>query len=111
MKDLKQLHKLNEKNYKKLAILSRSIQILLMDCGSILLVIAATLIFIKLAILAWKIFWIWNIIILILIFITCATTATSIICLFIIMFAYYTLVFDQINYQIDLISNENSTFF
>ena len=39
MMDLKRKHKLNNKNYKKLAILSRIIQIVLLDCGTILIVV------------------------------------------------------------------------
>ena len=111
MKDLKELHKLNEKNYKKLAILSRSIQFVFMNCITILSVITATIFMIKLAILSWKIFWIWGNIIFILLFILTATTGSSIICLCIIMLYYYTMIFSQINYQIDLISNQKSTFF
>ena len=111
MKDLKQLHKLNEKNYKKLAILSRSIQIVLMDCGAFLLVIMATLFTIKIAIMSGKIFWILGIIIFISIFIVTATTAVSTVCLYITMFAYYIMIFGQINHQINLISNEKSIFF
>ena len=114
MNDVKQLHKLNEKNYKKLAILSRSIQILFMDCGNILLVIAITLFMVKIAILSGIIYEIrynWGIVISVLIFITSATTASSLICLYIILFFYYTMIFGQINDEIKLISNEKSTFF
>ena len=89
MKDLKELHKLNEKNYKKLAILSRSIQLLFMDCGTILLVIAATLPLIKIATLSAKMYLLWGNIIFILI---TATTATSSVCLAIIMLSYYTMI-------------------
>ena len=81
IKDLKKFHKLNEKNYKKLAILSRSIEILVMDCGTILFVIVATLFMINITILSGKIFWIWRIIIFILILITSATTVTSVVAL------------------------------
>ena len=105
MRDLKQMHKLNEKNYKKLAILSRSTQILIMDCGIVLLMIATTSLVIRLAILSGKIFWIWSMIILIPIFITIVTTATSLVCLYIIIFAYYTMIFDQFNHRFDLISD------
>ena len=111
MKDLKQLHKLNEKNYKKLAKLSRSIQILYMDCGTTLLVIVITLFMIKIAILSRKIYWILGIIINISIFITSATTGSAIICFYAIMLSYYTMIFGQINDEIQLISNEKSTFF
>ena len=111
MKDLKQFHKLNEKNYKKMAILSRSIEILILDCGTTLLVFLTTLFIINVAILSGKIWWILCIIIMILIITTCTTAATSIVCLSIIMFAYYTTIFSQINNQINLISNEQATFF
>ena len=110
MKDLKQLHKLNE-NYKKLAILSRSIQILFLDCGTILLVIAGTLYMMKMAILSGKIYWFWGIPIYILIFITFVTTGIAITCVYIIFIAYYAMIFDQINHQINLISNEKLKFF
>ena len=110
-KDLKELHKLNEKNYKKLAILSRSVQIIFMDCGTILFVVTITIFMIKIAILSGKIFWIWGNIIFILIIIISATTATSIVCLIIIMLFYYKMIFGQINDKINLISNEKSKLF
>ena len=111
MKDLKELHKLNEKNYKKLAILSRSIQILLINCGMIVLVIGATLFVIKIAILSGKIFWTWGTIIFILIYITNAATGLSVPCLYIIILFYYIMKFRQINHQIDLILDEKGIFF
>ena len=94
-----------------MAILSRSIEILLLDCGTILLVFVSALFTIEVAILSGKIFSILYIIIAILIFITSVTTATSIVCLCIIMLVYYTTIFSQINNQINLISNEKATFF
>ena len=113
MKDLKQLHKLNEKNYKKLAILSRSIQILFMDCGTFLIAIAGTLSTIIIVNSSGKILWICVIIIIfILIYIKAAATGFSSPCLFIIMLYHYIMIFDQINHEINSISNENqSTFF
>ena len=110
MKDLKELHKLNEKNYK-LAILSRSIQIVFMDYARNLLVITLSLFIVKIGILSGKIFWILGIIIFILIFIAMGITTASVTCLYIIMLSYYALIFSQINHQINLISNEKSTFF
>ena len=76
-----------------------------MDCGIVLLMIATTSLVIRLAILSGKIFWIWSMIILIPIFITIVTTATSLVCLYIIIFAYYTMIFDQFNHRFDLISD------
>ena len=60
MKDFtnSQLHKFNDKNYKKLAILSRIIQILFIDCIPILTLIPFSLFIIKIDILPGKIFWI-----------------------------------------------------
>ena len=110
MKDLKQLHKLNEKNYKKLSILSRSIQILHLDCGIILLVTPFSLFIIKIAILSGEIYWIWGSIILILGIIVNMTCISSANCLYIIMLSYYTMIFGQINHKISLILNEKSTF-
>ena len=111
MMDLKELHKLNEKNYKKMAILSRSIEILLLDCGTILLIFISTLFTIEVAIMSGKIFWILCIIIAVLIVITSVTATTSIVCLCIIMLVYYKTIFSQINNQINLIPNEKLTFF
>ena len=111
MKDLKQLHKLNEKNYNKLAILSRSIQFVLMDCGYIVVGIVAILFFIKMAILSRKIYWTWGIIIFISIFVTNATTAASTVFLYIIILIYYTMIFGQINHQFNLTLNEKATLF
>ena len=112
MKDLKQLHKLNEKNYKKLAIISRSIQIVLLDCGYISLLISGVLFVIKLTILPGKPYWICGImIILTLIYITTSIKGLSVPCLYIIMFSYYTMIFDQINRRINLISDDKATFF
>ena len=39
------------------------------------------------------------------------TTAIATICLYIIVFNYYTMIFDQINKQFDLICNEMSKLF
>ena len=116
MKDLKKFHKLNEKNCEKLAILSRIVQILFMDCGTILSLITVALFSIKFAMLFGKIFRIWCIIIFILtifiiIFITMFAAGASLSCLSIILMSYYTMIFGQINHQINLISNEKSTFF
>ena len=54
MKDLKQKHKLNDKNYKKLTIISRIIQLFLMDCGTTLILVVVMLFVIKMAILSGK---------------------------------------------------------
>ena len=111
MKDLKQKHKLDDKNYKKLAIISRIIELVLMDCGTSLILIVVMLFVMKMAILSGKFYWISAIIILTPIFIIIATTATSTICLVIILFSYYTMIFDQINVEIKLILNEKSALF
>ena len=111
MKDLKQKHKLNDKNYKKLAILSRMTQLILMDCGTTLILVVVMLFVIKMAILSGKFYWISATIILTPIFIIIATTATSTICLIIILFTYYSMIFGQINVQIKLILNGKSVLF
>ena len=105
MMDLKHKHKLNDKNYKKLAILSRITQIMLMDCGTILIVVVTILIFIKLCILSGKFLWISFIFLLTPVMIINLTISTITICFVIIIFAYYKLLFDQINNQINYTLN------
>ena len=110
--DWKQKHELNDKNYKKLAILSRIIQTILIDFEAIIVVIVTHLFFIFLASLSsnssfWMIFFILTIPIIIMI----PPTINATICLYIIVFNYYKMIFDQINKQFHLICNTKSKLF
>ena len=105
-------HKLNDKYHKKLSILSRITQLMLLDCGTILFSLFIFLFFVKMAILSnGKLFWTSAIVILTPILTIIEITGTTTVCLSIIVFAYYTMIFDQINHKINLLSNEKSTFF
>lgn len=109
MNDFKQKHKLNNENRKKLAILSRIIQILALDLGIIFIIILITLSGIKMMILSGKLFWTFFLTAMIPVFIIIATTGTTAACLIIIVFAYYTMIFGQINRQINLMSDSMKT--
>ena len=108
MMDWKRNHRLNDKNYKRLAILSRIIQFWLIDFGIIFILIVIYITFIQLTILSKnKWFWISYIITTTPIFIYVPIITISTICLYIIIFKYYVMVFDQINDEINLILCEN----
>ena len=105
MNNIKNNHKLSDKNYTKLAFLSRIIIILLLDCASILLSSGIILFDIKMSVLSnWKLYWITGHLIT-PIFINIVISVTSITCLAIILFMYYKMIFDQINHQINQIFN------
>ena len=82
--DFKQKHKLNNENYKKLAILSRIIQILVLDLGTISISILIIVFCIKITILSGKLFLALFYTIMIPTFIIIATTGTTTACLMII---------------------------
>ena len=105
MNDLKQKHKLNSKNYNKLTILSRGIQILTLDFGTIFIIIFALLFMIKMAILSGNFFWILLLILMTPFLIIIVTQGNTTVCITIITFTYYILQFGQINDKINFISN------
>lgn len=105
VKDKRDKHKLNDKNYKKLGILSRMSQLLLIDVASILILVGFVLFCTILAILSGKWFWISGTFIFTSVVITMIYTVTTITCLVMIIFAYYTMIFRQINDRIKSISN------
>lgn len=107
VKDKKDKHKLNDENYKKLAILSRISQLFLIDFVSILILVVFQLFVIIMAILSGKWFWISGIFLFIPIAMTITYTLTTITCLMIIIFAYYIMIFRQINDRIKSISNRS----
>ena len=114
MMNWKRNHQLNDKNYKKLAILSRIIQFGLIDFGIIFILIVIYITFIQLAILSKnKLFWISFIVTMTPVYINVPIITISTICLYIIIFKYYIMIFDQINDQINLIlcGNKKSKLF
>ena len=105
VRDKRDKHKLNDENYKKLAILSRMSQLLLIDVASILILVGFVLFCMIIAILSGKWFWISGTFILTPVVITMTYTVTTITCLMMIIFAYYIMIFRQINDRIKSISN------
>ena len=98
MMDWKYKHKLNDKNYMKLAIWSRILQIVVVDCGTNVLVFASLLFTIKLAFVSHEpLLWTPFIIVLIPIYFSLASTGTLTICIYFTLFAYYNMIFKQIN--------------
>ena len=112
--DLKNKHNLNDKNYKKLTIWFRIVQIVLIDCGIITLLFVVILIEIKITILfngtigQWIIWTYQCIHVPAVIFLI---TSMPIVCLAFLLFIYYKMIFDQINDEINSIYNEKSLFF
>ena len=108
--DWKQKHQLNDKNCKKLAILSRIIQTIMIYFGIIIVRLIYPWFF--LASLSSNLsFWIIFFILMTPVIIMTGTTTIATICLYIIVFNYYTMIFDQINKQFDLICNKMSKLF
>lgn len=103
--NLKSRHKLTDQNYNRLAVISRIIQILVLDSGlPIGLVIDFALIII-IAISSRKFIWILQSIFVISGLLIAGLTLALWMCTVIILFSYYNLRFDQINKQISKISN------
>ena len=101
--DWKHKHQLNDKNYMKLAIWSRILQIVLVNCGTNVLVFGTLLFTIKLAFMSHApLLWIPFIIVLIPIYFLLASTGTLTICIYFILFEYYIMIFRQINDQFNL---------
>ena len=109
MNDIKSEHKLSKANNEKLAVLCRIIQILVMNYGLKFGIIFGSFIIIKYAIEFKILFFQLTIIILPIPFlIIYVFTAASIFFIFVILFYYYKLLFDQISDQFKLISNRKS---
>ena len=108
MNDIKSKHKLNYKNYKKLGILLRFLQISMIDYGSTIMFFGTFLFMLKISILSRNLFWIYSILISMTpTFLFCTFSVNCFNCILIITFTYYKMLFDQINDQIKLISKEN----
>ena len=99
LNDLKSKHNLNESNYNKLAILSRIVQIAILDYGIPFAISIAIGLTTFIAISNRRFIWIW-----LVIYYTTALIISSVIislwiCMVIILFSYYKMRFDQINLQ------------
>ena len=104
MKNMKSKHKLNDKNYKKLAIFIGFVELMMLDYGMSIIFLLSFLFSIKISILSRNWMWIWAFsMAMIPTIILCCVAAGSIVCIIIIIFAYYKMVFDQINDKIELI--------
>lgn len=109
MNDIKHKHKLTEKNYKILAILTRFILICLVDYGlpilSILLIGVETMITVK----SKQLFWLIQELIITPFYIDLIITITVATSVVIIFYLYYKFRFDQINRRFKFISSKLQT--
>ena len=111
MNDIKSKHKLNYRNFKKLEILVRFLQISMIDYGSTIIFFVTFLFMLKISILSRNWFWIYSILTSMTpTFLFCTFSINCFDCILIITFTYYKMLFDQINDQIKSISKENLLF-
>lgn len=109
MNDLKSKHKLNEANYKRLAILSKTLQLIMLKYATPILISLGIFILIRITILSQRFTWVFQTAIVTPFFVFSISTLTSCCCIVYIYFSYYKLLFDQINDKIKLfILNGNS---
>ena len=107
--DLKSEHKLNTLNYNRLAIFSRSVQILLLDFGATMFGIISVGLSGLIAILSQKFIWIFFTICLSPCIILATTYASCWMCINLILSSYYKFRFDQTNSSIKpIITNGKS---
>lgn len=107
MNDKKE-HHLTNSNYKKLAIISRIIQMYMSDYGAIFWSMLIIAIFTSIAIQSQSIFWVFEAILITPFYVIAILTLTTTGCIKIIYFSYYKLRFDQINDRIkSIISQPN----
>ena len=92
-------HKLNQSNYKRLAILSRLTTCFLIDYGSTLILILTFSFIAIIAILSRQLFWILELILVTPTYIASVHTSST-ACVIFIIIIYYKLRFDQINQEI-----------
>ena len=105
--DIKSKHKLSRRNYKKLAILSRILQIFIIDYGVKFVLVFGFIVFIKIAVNSRTLFLQLSFIFFILpiLVIYCFTAVTCIFIPYILIY-YYKLLFDQISNRFKRISQE-----
>ena len=105
MNNFKSKHKLNEKNYKKLALISRFIQIILLNYGAPICLILPILIFGEITISSeLRISWIFHSILITAQFSYLVITIIIAYCVVFTYFSYFIMRFNQINHKIKQIS-------
>ena len=106
--NIKSRHKLTEKNYKRLAILSQIVTVIMLNYASPIFVILTIAIGTSFTYMSWQLYWLFYQIVFTPIYIFAIWTITSFTCIIYLYFPYYKLRFDQINQQIYVISNGKS---
>ena len=100
MNDLKSKHKLSNENYKKLPILSRLTQIVILDYGAPAIAFGSFLFLLKITILSNNFAWKFAFIFVTPTLMISPFTDAPMICIIITMLTYYKLLFEQINHKI-----------
>ena len=98
--NLKSIHQLTEKNYKRLAILSRIIITILLNYGATFFIILLPALILMLSILSKKVYILIHFILFTAPYISLIITLSTSGCLIYIYFPYYKMRFDQLNQQI-----------
>ena len=101
----KLMHRLTDKNYKRLQIWARIIIIIFINCASSFFSILLPLLILLFAILSEKLYWWIHFIFICPIYINMLLTLFVAACVNYIYFPYFKLRFDQLNYQIKAIQN------
>ena len=100
MNNVKYKHKLNDLNYRKLAVLSRIIQSFLLHYAGPTIAIVSGITIAGIGIMSNHVFWYIEASLLIPLYLVVATTITSYTCVIYIILTYYKLLFDQMNKSI-----------
>ena len=108
MRNVKSKHKLTEKNYKKLAILSRIVQICLLNY--VIPIVSGIIISLYglIAIKSGQIFWLFEFVLITPFYIEIVLVITTFACTTYVYYAYYMLLFNQINDRFKFLMKNNN---
>ena len=108
MNNIKSKHKLTERNYKRLAIFSRLVQLLLLNYGATIISCSVTVFDLVLALRSNGLNWWLQSLFNTPIYVMTVLIMTSSSCIISIYLPYYKLVFDQMNIKLKLLTNGKS---
>ena len=98
--NLKSLHQLTEKNYKRLALFSRILIVLLINYGAIFFSILLPLLWLTLAILSKRMYMLMHFILFLPLYVNLTYVSLAACCICYIYFVYYSMRFNQLNDQL-----------
>ena len=104
----KSIHRLTDKNYKRIQILTRIIIIIFINCAAQFFIIFSLLLLLYFAILSQRLYWWIHFLFICPIYINMIYTLFVAACVNYLYFPYFKLRFDQFNHQIKQIQNTRS---